>query len=233
MTVPASTNVEAMTIDDHLAGFELAGLSGASADSDSATRRRLLVAAVRLFAERGYEACSMRELAAEVGVKAPAIYNHFASKTDVLIFAVDYALSDFLNTVLTGIDEFPQSVQLYELLRRHALYKTADVALARARDRLVDADFLRRVLPPTEFERFARALAGYRAIVREKLLLARPEIVDDRAVSLTVVVSALIEICDQVSSWYRPSGSLSGAEVADQVVVVAHRIVGGDSRTDR
>ena len=41
-------------------------------------------AASRLFAERGFRAVSMEDLAAEAGVSGPAIYRHFASKEALL-----------------------------------------------------------------------------------------------------------------------------------------------------
>lgn len=209
----------------YLKDFDLVGLRHDAPDDEQATKNRLLVAAVKLFADRGYEASSMRELAAEVGVKAPAIYNHFDSKTQVLSTAVDYALSDFLASVLTGLEEFPKQERLFELLRRHARYKTNDVALARAQDKLVDADFMRRVLPPASYDRYTAALAGYRAIVRDLVVAAAPQSEHDPAVNLPVLVSALIEMVDRVSSWFRPDGTLSGDEIADQCVVIARRIV--------
>mgnify|MGYP000937238027 FL=1 len=209
----------------YLKDFDLVGLRHDAPDDEQATKNRLLVAAVKLFADRGYEASSMRELAAEVGVKAPAIYNHFDSKTQVLSTAVDYALSDFLASVLTGLEEFPKQERLFELLRRHARYKTNDVALARAQDKLVDADFMRRVLPPASYDRYTAALAGYRAIVRDLVVAAAPQSEHDPAVNLPVLVSALIEMVDRVSSWFRPDGSLTGDEIADQCVVVARRMV--------
>lgn len=225
-TAAANTPDAAHTLRaGYLADFDLIGIGQESPDDELATRNRLLVAAVKLFADRGYEASSMRELAAEVGVKAPAIYNHFESKSDVLATAVDYALSDFLNTVLGGLDEYDESERLFEMLRRHAKYKTNDVALARAQDKLVDVDFMRRVLPRPTFDRCMAALAGYRAIVGDLVVAAAPATQHDPAVNLPVLVSALIEMVDQVSSWFRPDGSLSGDEIADQCVTLARRMV--------
>src|SRR5271167_737728 len=47
-------------------------------------RLQLVRAAARLFAERGFRAVSMEDLAAEAGVSGPAVYRHFASKEALL-----------------------------------------------------------------------------------------------------------------------------------------------------
>jgi AcrR family transcriptional regulator len=47
-------------------------------------RSQLVRAAARLFAERGFRAVSMEDLAAEAGVSGPAVYRHFASKEALL-----------------------------------------------------------------------------------------------------------------------------------------------------
>jgi len=47
-------------------------------------RLQLVDAATRLFAERGFRAVSMEDLAAEAGVSGPAVYRHFASKEALL-----------------------------------------------------------------------------------------------------------------------------------------------------
>ena len=48
------------------------------------TRDRIVEAALRLFAERGTTAVSMRELADAAGVTVPGLYYHFASKSDLI-----------------------------------------------------------------------------------------------------------------------------------------------------
>jgi TetR/AcrR family transcriptional regulator, cholesterol catabolism regulator len=52
--------------------------------STSNTRQNIRLTAQRLFRERGYAAIGMRELAREVGIEAPSIYNHYKSKDDLL-----------------------------------------------------------------------------------------------------------------------------------------------------
>ncbi|MEE8600720.1 TetR/AcrR family transcriptional regulator [Euzebya tangerina] len=47
-------------------------------------RQRILQTAGRLFAERGYDATSVRQIAAELGIANPSLYHHFPSKGDLL-----------------------------------------------------------------------------------------------------------------------------------------------------
>ncbi|HWB62033.1 MAG TPA: TetR/AcrR family transcriptional regulator [Chitinophagales bacterium] len=54
------------------------------AASVSNTRLVIRQKAEKLFREKGYAAVGMRELAKEVGIEAPSIYNHYKSKDDVL-----------------------------------------------------------------------------------------------------------------------------------------------------
>ncbi len=44
------------------------------------TRERILHESLRLFAEKGYDGVSMREIASAVGVKAASLYAHFSGK---------------------------------------------------------------------------------------------------------------------------------------------------------
>ena len=48
------------------------------------TKQRVRQVAQKLFRERGYAAVGMRELAKEVGIQAPSLYNHYKSKDDLL-----------------------------------------------------------------------------------------------------------------------------------------------------
>ncbi|MEN8160782.1 MAG: helix-turn-helix domain-containing protein [Myxococcota bacterium] len=57
------------------------------------TAARILDAAESVFAERGYEAASLREIARRAGLQQPGLYNHFASKRDLYAAVLDRALT--------------------------------------------------------------------------------------------------------------------------------------------
>ena len=48
------------------------------------TKEKIMESAIIQISERGYDSVSMRDIAAEVGIKASSIYNHFSSKLEIL-----------------------------------------------------------------------------------------------------------------------------------------------------
>lgn len=47
------------------------------------TKQKILREALSLFAENGYEAVSVAQIANAVGIKAPSLYKHYSSKQDI------------------------------------------------------------------------------------------------------------------------------------------------------
>jgi len=58
------------------------------------TRAALLEAALGLFAQRGYEGTSIGEIAAQAGVGAGTLYQHFRSKRQVLLVLMNSLLEE-------------------------------------------------------------------------------------------------------------------------------------------
>lgn len=59
--------------------------------SESETRRQLLQAAVKSFADRGYAATSVRQIVQAAGVSKPALYYYFRDKEGIFDALVDQA----------------------------------------------------------------------------------------------------------------------------------------------
>ena len=59
------------------------GARASQAQTSRDTRRRILESARSLFAENGYSATSVREIARRLGLSDPAVYYHFSSKRDL------------------------------------------------------------------------------------------------------------------------------------------------------
>ena len=61
------------------------------------TKEAIRQAALQRFAEQGYSATSMAEIAGDVGIKAPAIYAHFKGKTELFFELVNIVLNKELS----------------------------------------------------------------------------------------------------------------------------------------
>ena len=88
------TAVELRRVADALIAVELPAVPSLSfvdgKDPQAVVSRReaVLVAACRLFASRGSSSVSIADIAAAAGIAAPTVYNHFASKQDLLAAAL-------------------------------------------------------------------------------------------------------------------------------------------------
>ena len=64
------------------------GKAATGADGDVGGRQRLLTAARRLFAAKGYSATTVRDILRVAGVTAPVLYYHFGSKQGMFLALV-------------------------------------------------------------------------------------------------------------------------------------------------
>jgi TetR/AcrR family transcriptional regulator, cholesterol catabolism regulator len=79
----------------------------------SARRRELTREAARLFAEKGYHGAALSEIAEALGVKAPSLYAHVASKQDLLYGIMREGAEAFHE----ALDEVPEDVPVGERIR--------------------------------------------------------------------------------------------------------------------
>ncbi len=76
------------------------------------TGQRILDAAEALFAERGYESASLREIARKVGIQQPGLYNYFENKQALYAAVLDRALAPMAEAMKTGLSNAePKDVQ--------------------------------------------------------------------------------------------------------------------------
>lgn len=187
------------------------------------TRERLLQAALRRFSERGFAATTVKQIAADVGLKAPAIYNHYASKEELLIAASTWALDAFQDFVLGTDDPALGDVERIEgLVRRHVVYQLTNLEVARANDLVLDEATMQETLPQ-EMSRDLRVRMRVHLDLMTTLtgsLVGSSAYPDARTTAL-----AITTLCDRVSVWYRPEGPHTPEEVSDAYWVLAKRLL--------
>ena len=67
------------------------------------TAERILDAAEALFAERGYAGTTLRDVASEVGLRNPSLYNHFANKQALYAAVLERGLAPVLASLSEAV----------------------------------------------------------------------------------------------------------------------------------
>lgn len=63
------------------------------------TKRKIFETSMRLFAEKGYDATSIEEITAVVGVAKGTLYYHFSSKEEIFNFLVEEGMKLLKNSI--------------------------------------------------------------------------------------------------------------------------------------
>ena len=82
--------------------------------TDSSTRDRLLTAAAKLFAERGYGLTSMRDIARATRMRVASLYHHFKSKDDLYHEVLEREQSkirELINAALVEETDFKKQIE--------------------------------------------------------------------------------------------------------------------------
>ena len=77
-----------------------------SINKNKTTKEKIFFVAVELFAAKGYNAVSIREITKKVGIKESSLYNHFRSKESLL--------DEIFNYFQTRMEEIPPSNELID-----------------------------------------------------------------------------------------------------------------------
>ncbi|RBY89266.1 TetR/AcrR family transcriptional regulator [Blastococcus sp. TF02A-30] len=175
------------------------------------SRESLLAGAVAVFEERGFEATSMDDVAARLGVTKSALYHHVRGKNELLRLALDRALDGlFAVTGEPGVRQGRAIDRLEHLVRGSVRVLAAELPFVTLLLRLRgNSDVERAALQRRrEFDRFTGDLV--RAAVAEG---------DVRAdVDPALLGRLLFGTVNSLTEWYRPDGPLSADALADAVV---------------
>ena len=173
----------------------------------------LLAVSVAVFNERGYDATSMEDLAARLGITKSAIYHHVPSKVELLRLALDRALDGlFAVTGEPGAGTGPAVDRLEYIVRGSVRVLASELPfvtlLLRVRGNSpVELAALRR---RREFDQLVTDLVRAAAQAGD----IRPD------VDPAVVSRLLFGTVNSLTEWYRPNRTLDAAALADAVVAV-------------
>lgn len=182
------------------------------------TGPRVRDAAMRLFAEGGYAAVSMRAIAAEVGVQVGALYNYTPDKQTLLFDLMQSHMTDLMAAFEDDINAPPLS-RLAHFTQFHIAFHNG------RRDAVVLAYMELRNLNAENFARIEALRRAYEdrleAILNDGVRAGVFRIDDTRITTL-----ALIAMLTGVNTWFRDGGRLSLSEVTARYWDLARNMVG-------
>ena len=74
------------------------------------TKRKIFETSMKLFAEKGYDATSIEEITATVGVAKGTLYYHFSSKEEIFKFLVEEGVKLLKNSIAIKTDKLTNSL---------------------------------------------------------------------------------------------------------------------------
>lgn len=104
--------------------------SSASANpTEAETQTRILRAARKLFARRGYDGTTTKDLAQEAGVAEGTIFRHFENKKAILVEVVTQGWVEILTDLLTELSEMASYKAVAQVMRKRMLnlHQNADL----------------------------------------------------------------------------------------------------------
>ena len=187
-------------------------------------REAVLAAACQLFAARGYMGTSMKDIAGQLSVRAPSLYNPVESKRDILLTIMERALRrtlDALDESLEGVDDVSDQLRAAtESLVLDFLRNTDEVTVSNNDLRVLDGEDRVKIVAMRE-ENAQRV----RAIIERGHAEGQFHVRDPRVASF-----AILEMGNGAKAWFHQGGELSDVDVAQMYGDFALRIV--DSRSN-
>lgn len=183
------------------------------------TGPKVRAAALKLFARHGFAAVSMRQIAAEVGVQAGALYNYTPDKQTLLFDLMKTHLEDLLAAQEAASGRAMPFPALREFTRFHINFHTERP------DEVFIAYMELRNLSDENFEVIEKLRRTYEARLEDILKRGVEKGVFSIA-DTRVAAMALIAMLNGVNTWFREGGRLSLPEVQDLYWDMVRKAVG-------
>ena len=189
-------------------------------DGVHVTREGVRTAALILFAERGYRATSMKDIAEALGMRAPSLYNHVRSKESLLVeimdSAMDRALADLRAAISRADDVVEELRRATESLVLQFLFYPQEVTISNNEIRSLTEPHRSKII--AKRDEYGRE---FRDLIERGCSLGRFHVESPRLASY-----AILEMGNGAKVWFRKGDFYSEIEVARQYSAFALRIVG-------
>lgn len=166
--------------------------------------------ALEMFATRGYDGTSIRDIASAVGIKGASMYHHFSSKEEILWSLTQSALDELAAAWRTA-KFYTASDDPVSMLRA---FVRAGVAFHV--EHRTEANLVNSQLKSLHAGHYALAVEKRRMYEAELVDIVRACVATGRysVPDLRVTVFAILQMTSAVATWFDPDGPLGVVEVA-------------------
>ncbi len=196
----------------------------------SVNRADIIRAAAEVLQRSGYEAATMKDIAAQVNLTAASLYHHFRNKDALLLAVLEVGMDYIIQRVEPiACGTQPSADKLRAMIREHIVGVTENTPVGAAM--VFEIRTLMNVNPPTktapqdDWDAYHQFISGrnkffarrdhfeslFRQVVREGM-----ERGAFRPVDVPIYVKMLLGAHNWVGVWFKPDGRLNGGEIAER-----------------
>ncbi len=180
------------------------------------TKAEIREAAASLFYQHGYEATSLRSVAAAVGIKVGSLYNHMGSKDELLLDIMLSVMESITPLVESAAEEAGEDpvARLRAAVGTHIRFHAQH-----ARETFIGNSEIRSLLPDQrrlvrkQRDDYERLMRGY---IEEASAAAEVDVVDAKLQTYAVLALGM-----HTASWFRDTSAVS----LDRVVSVYTELI--------
>ncbi|MBI2830598.1 MAG: TetR/AcrR family transcriptional regulator [Chloroflexi bacterium] len=182
-----------------------------SANSVLTRREEIIRVAAKMFAEKGYDATTLDEIAREIGVTKPALYYHINSKDELLQVIVGRIMKLMEEVTRTGRSNLAPRERIEAVVRKLVEFSAENGEATRIA--FEQASILH--------QRTKAAFKRRQKDVDQALQKTLEEGVEQGVFAIDdvkMVSFAVLGACNWIYHWYEPGGYLSKTQVSDYFI---------------
>ena len=189
----------------------------------SSTQEKVLDAAVELFSSNGYNATSIRDIAARVGMTISNIYYYYGSKEGLLIAILERVS----RRIVEGLSEIVKSdvgpLERFKLLLKAHFNLLVNIGRKEANVLFLEEENVSRFRKPFQIELMN--------IYRKELELLQ-SLGYAKQGNITILAFNIFGVINWHLRWYKPGGKMTLDEIADEMVDFVLHGMSGPSRAE-
>jgi AcrR family transcriptional regulator len=172
----------------------------------------IIASAVVLFAERGFRAVTIDDVAANLGYTKSVVYYYFKSKNEILWQIFNRIYDSYFEMISSVVAKnLPPDLALRELLKGHALLvmerRDWTAIYNREESELDEKQLKLHVQRRREYDAVINGV--YKDGVKKGVF---------RDIPPSVAVAGFLGMCNSLYRWYKEQGPISAPEIADYYV---------------